>query len=88
LSDGKEKHFAQAYENFVTARDITLKMGLPEFASREFESSMDAMKHSYCNDYGFYIYSDKYNTECLDEFIRSAEVGVRYYIGGTLDYHY
>lgn len=39
-------------------------------------------------DMDAYVWLDDDNIMPLDEFIRNAEVGTRYYIGGVVDYHY
>lgn len=66
-----------------------MSMGLPEFSSGgELEGLMYRMKTAYCEKFDFYVSSDEFDTIPLDEFIRYAEIGRRYYIGGTIDYHF
>jgi hypothetical protein len=85
---GREAYFTRAYESFVAAREKTVKLGLAEFASNgEFDGLMHQMRNAFCGKYEFYVSSDEFDTIPLDDFIRKAEIGRRYYIGGTLDYH-
>ena len=92
LRGGKEVYFAKAYKEFVAARQETMTLGLAEFASGEgFSEPMRIMKDAFNEEFGFYAAlgdSDDFEIVTLDEFIRSAEIGRRYYIGGILDYHY
>jgi hypothetical protein len=86
---GKEAYFSRSYKVFVEARAKSMSMGLTEFASgSDFGCAMWTMKNSYDDKFSFYVSSDEFGTISLDEFIRGAEVGTRYFIGGTLDYHY
>jgi hypothetical protein len=86
---GKEKYFAKAYDSFIAAREKTMKLGLAEFASGDgFSEAVRHMENAFCEEYSFYVSSDEFDTIPLDDFIRCTEVGTRYYIGGTLDYHF
>ena len=88
LPQGKEHYFAGAYKAFVAARDKTLVMGISEFASTGFNEPVYSMKSAFCEKFELYVSSDEFDTIPFDDFIRCAEVGRRYYIGGTLDYHF
>jgi hypothetical protein len=51
------------------------------------------MKNLFCDRFSFYVVSaeessDEFDMTPLDEFIRTAEIGKKYYVGATLDYHY
>jgi len=88
LPGGKESYFTEKYESFVVARDKTMGMNLPEFASgHKFAEQMRIMCNAFCLDFDAYVWTDDYGIIPLDEFIRDAEIGTRYYIGGVLDYH-
>ena len=89
LPGGKESYFAGAYEAFVTAREKTLDMGLTDFATgAAFAEPVRLMGDSFDSEFGYYVSVGEDEIITLDEFIRDAEIGTRYYIGGTLDYHY
>jgi len=89
LPCGAEAYFAGAYDAFIAARASTLSMGLADFAhGGEFSKAMRLMGNSFNDRFGYYVSSDEFETITFDEFIRSTEAGTRYFIGGTLDYHY
>ena len=89
LPGGKEMYFAKAYQSIVAAREKTMTLGLAEFASgEEFSEPVRNMQYAFCDEFSFYVSSDEFDTIPLDDFIRHTEIGKRYYIGGTLDYHY
>ena len=92
LPGGKEVYFAKAYKEFVAARQKTMALGLVEFASGHgFSEPMRIMNDAFNEEFGFYVAlgdSDHLEIVTLDVFIRFAEIGRRYYIGGILNYHY
>ena len=88
LPRGKEIYFTKAYEAFLTARNEIMNMSLTEFAGDGFSESMHRMQNAFCDEFSFYVSSDEFRTIPFDEFIRYAEIGTRYYIGATLDYHF
>jgi hypothetical protein len=89
LPGGKERYFADAYSKFAYARNKTLTLGLTEFADGdEYAATVQIMKDSFCEKYGFYVSSDDFDVIEFDNFIRHAETGKKYYIGGTVGYHF
>jgi len=92
LPGGKEAYFTKAYKEFVAARERTMTLGLAEFSSGQgFSEPVRVMSDAFNEEFGFYVAQgdpDEFEVETLDEFIRFAEIGCRYYIGGILDYHY
>ena len=89
IPGGKESYFAQAYDNFATEREKTLNVGLTEFASSgDFAESVRLMGAAFNEEFSYYVVPFEDEIITLDEFIRYAEIGKHYYIGGTLDYHY
>ena len=92
LSGGKEIYFAKAYKEFVAARQKTMALGLAEFSSGQgFSELVSIMSDAYNEEFGFYVAkgdSDEFEIVTMDEFVRFAEIGCRYYISGILDYHY
>lgn len=91
LPGGREAYFAPAYKAFVDAREASMKMGLTEFANDEPHSDFSyilwRMNNYYCSKVDSYISSEEFGIIPLDKFIRQAELGARYYIGGVLNYH-
>jgi len=92
LPNGKEAYFSKAYEAFVYFRQKTMELGLSEFSSGEGFTTLVYTMGQTCNEeFGLYVVqgdSDDFEVVTLDEFIRFAEIGCRYYIGAILDYHY
>jgi len=86
---GKEKYFQKAYLTFISQCKKAASMELSEFVSiSELSVLVFNIKNTYCDEYSVYVSSDAFGTIPLDEFIRSAEIGKRYFIGSTLDYHF
>jgi len=86
---GKEMYFQKAYGLFKNACLKAVLMDFSEFVSSNGLSIvMYSIDNAYCDKYSIYVSPDEFETIPLDEFIRSAELGKRYFIGNTLDYHF
>lgn len=59
-----------------------------ESHDRDLSMMMYRLKEAYSNEFGFYIYSHDWGLLTLDEWLRDADPSEKYYIGGTLDYHF
>jgi hypothetical protein len=87
-----EIYFSSKYNVFAELREKTSGMGLSEFASGyDFENALWGMNSAFCKKYDIYVAlgepcDSQYEVVPLDHFIRHAEIGTRYYIGGTLGY--
>lgn len=89
LPHGKEAYFRYAYADFNDAVKKAASISLEDFAGNgECSSLVYRIKNSFCDKFGPYVSSDEFDTIPLDDFIRDAELGKRYYIGGILDYHW
>lgn len=52
------------------------------------QALIDELRRTFCDPFRDYmLLGDTVEPVTLDEFIRTAEPGVRYYIGGVLDFH-
>ena len=80
----KKEYFTPAYENFIKALD---KIGRPTI--KEFVNGIDLwyLKNANENKFGFYVDADG-ELMTFDTFIRKCVTNEKYYIGGTLDYHF
>lgn len=81
----KEEFFAKRFEKFKEELAKVNEITLYEFAHGK---GIWWLESTYEEKYGFYIH----DTDCdylttLDEFIRTSDTDVKYYIGGTMDYH-
>ena len=85
---GKEKYLQTAYLSFENACLTALSIDLTKFATiNSISMLLFDINKAFCDEYSFYVSSDTFGLIPLDEFIRSAEIGKRYFIGGTLEYH-
>ena len=86
---GKESFFKHKFQEFqhalATLHGITLN-SFCEF-NIDLEMKLFLLNDTYNSERGFYVVDDDNGISTLDEWVRSAEYGVLYYIGGTLDYH-
>lgn len=86
---GKEIYFKDAFTRFSEAIKKVAVMSLEDFAdSGEFSDQVRQIRNSYCENFGYYVSSEEFDTIPLDEFIRYTKPGTTYYIGGILDYHW
>lgn len=82
----REEYFKNQFNAFKEAIEIIKDFTITEFANG---SSYDIWKvnNAYEDKYGFYVDEDG-ELVTLDEFIRTCALNTKYYIGGTVDYHY
>lgn len=80
--------FQKEYEGFAdTLKALTDTASPKAFAAGDLESKMFALETAYDDRYGFYVDCDETGLVTLNRFLRHARPGVRYYFGGTVDYH-
>lgn len=82
----KEKYFKNSFENFQKAINKVSKYTIDDFIQNS-SYEIWKIKNSYENRFGFYI-DCNYDLMSLDRFIRLSPINKKYYIGGTVDYHY
>ena len=91
--EDKEAALEGSYTVFVT----TLHKMLDVIDTEEFTRSfgelsrlMYLLKDAWSDKYGYYIddNGEYAGLETLNDFIRSADLGTRYYLGAVIDYHY
>ena len=80
----KISYFARKYERFKAELEKVNAMSLEQF-SKDW-SSLWSLKDAYEEKYGFYI-DENDDLMSLDSFVRTCRTDVKYYIGGTVDYH-
>ena len=91
----KKKYFGAKYRAFKEQlRQIQAHL-TPEYfsenshsAKRDISLEMYLLNDAYNETFGFYADFDGCGVITMDEFVRNAEEGETYYIGGTVDYHY
>lgn len=90
LANAQKSHFADSYTNFVKAIKTLSETTENEFLS-DFEKVDKEIRNIcslFCNCFEDYVFSDEFGPVPFDEFIRNAETGKPYYIGGIVDYHW
>ena len=84
----REAYFQRSYEKFQEYLRKLENCSLADFAAGEIGSAMFELRDAYNCRFGDYVWSEDGYLETRDEFMRHAEPEVRYYFGGTLDYHW
>ena len=84
----KTKYFSQNFEVFQKALKELSNVTLDDFMSGECGISLYRLKEAYNDKFGFYVECESCGCETFDGFMRYADVGVKYYIGATIDYHW
>ena len=88
IVEDKSKYFAVNFEAFQKALKELAGSTLDDFMSGECGIALYRLKESYNDKFGFYVECESCGCETFDGFMRYAEVGTKYYIGATIDYHY
>ena len=83
----KEIYFTTKFALFTESLNKAKEWTLSDFANGTIVSDWWRFLHLYEDKYGFYIECDGDELMTLDTFIRYADVNVKYYLGGTVDYH-
>lgn len=85
----RETYFRHAYERFQEYLRKLENHSLADFATGNIIwGDVFNLKEAYSDRFGDYVRSEDNYLETRDEFMRSAKPEVRYYFGGTLDYHW
>ena len=91
IVNSKEEYFANAFNRFKEALE---KLGTPTIGAFVSTHGVDLwpLKDSYEDEFGFYVDYSAYDCGrelmTFDRFIRRCDIGQKYYIGGTVDYHF
>lgn len=88
IVEDKSKYFAVNFEAFQKALKELSESTFDDFMSGECGIALYRLKEAYNDKFGFYVECESCGCETFDGFMRYAEVGVKYYIGATIDYHY
>ena len=89
LQEGfREAYFRHAHERFLNELRGLEKYSLSDFATGQIWKGVFNLNEDYNDRFGDYVWSEDNGLETRDEFMRHAKPGIRYYLGGTLDYHW
>lgn len=85
-----ESYFKHKYEKFKKEIASFEKITFQEFCydHARIGSLLYNIKSAFSASFEDYVSSDEFEPVTMDEFIRTAEIGTPYFIGGVLDYHY
>jgi hypothetical protein len=81
----KHKYFENNFAKFMETIDKISTYTIDDFINGIFE--MWHLKNAYEEKFGFYIEVDGYGLITMDNFVRELPENVKFYIGGTIDYH-
>ena len=84
----REAYFQRSYEKFQKYLRKLENCTCANFAAGEIGGAMFELRDAYNCRFGDYVWSEDSYLETRDEFMRHAKPEVRYYFGGTLDYHW
>ena len=84
----REAYFRHAHERFLNELRGLEKYSLSDFATGQIWEGVFNLNEDYNDRFGDYVWSEENGLETRDEFMRRAKPGIRYYFGGTLDYHW
>lgn len=90
IEQGKENYFNSKFEQFKESIKKLNKISLYDFSTsgNDIQTEMYTLNNSFSEEYKIYISSDDGDIITFDKFIRDAEIGKNYYIGGILNYYY
>ena len=83
--ENKEMYFKNKFDRFMEALNKIKDCTLEDFAKGFYD--MWTLKDAYEDKFGFYVNVDG-DTMNFDDFMRGCAKGEKYYIGGTIDYHF
>lgn len=85
----REAYFAGAYAAFMKRlADISTSTTLSTFAEGKLEVPLFELNSAYNDEFSNYVCTNECEFITFDEFIRTAQVDVPYYIGGVMNYHF
>ena len=84
IATSRTEYFAEKFEEFRRLLNAAQNYNIEDFATGIAE--MYGIQSAYEDKFGFYVDADG-ELMTFDCFVRLCEVGEKYYIGGTLDYH-
>lgn len=87
----KELYFEETFDNFKECAEKLSKINLEEYSTDGITSSMmNELNRCYSYKYGTYIddNGEEFGLITLDDFLRQAQNGDKFYIGATIGYHY
>lgn len=83
-----ESYFKYKYKRFKKEIASFEKITLQEFCHDHYriDSLLSNLQSAFSESFEDYVSSDEFEPITMDEFLRTAEIGTPYFIGGVLDY--
>ena len=86
----KKQYFSEKHDKFQELLEKLQNITLEEFSSRARYFDILDLKSAFDDEYSFYV--DDNDEFCgittLDNWVRNAEEGKKYYVGSIFDYHF
>lgn len=81
-------YFENEFKGFTAAlQSLAAQATSDAFANGKLSVAMINLETAYDDKFGFYIDCDETGLVTLNRFLRCSQPEVRYYFGGTVDYH-
>ena len=87
IVEDKVKFFEPNFKRFQNALQGLSTVTLDDFITGKCGYQLYDLKSAYDEKFGFYVDGEEFYLQTLGGFVRYAEVGTKYYIGATIDYH-
>ena len=81
------KYCQLRFDRFHELLKELLKVTIDDFANGKCGIQMYRLKEAYEDKHSFYVDIDGEDLITLDEFVRHANAGIKFYIGATISYH-
>lgn len=87
----KQNYFRESHQYFKAAAEALSETDYDVFAglapTKAFHLALSSIAESYTDRHSFYIYNAG-KLAPLDDWLRSADLSVPFYVGGTINYHF
>lgn len=87
IIEDRAKFFGLDFEQFRKVLKEISTTTLDDFIGGKCGWQLCSLKAAYSDEIGFYVDGDEIGFETFSDFVRYAELSVKYYIGATIDYH-
>ena len=82
------KYFQSKFDKFQNLLQELSEVTIDDFADGKCGMQMYCLKEAYEDKFGFYVDMDGEYLRTFDDFVRSENAGIKFYIGATIDYHF
>lgn len=87
--DFVQAYFAREYQPFREAlMKLVGKATVENFCAGGIDMAMYDLNQAYDDEHGYYIQCSDTGLKTLNRFLRYIKPNIRYYFGGTVDYHF